>query len=203
LIDRAPTRCISHLPPLCKHPDLSVIIFVKKTMPSQYNQQQVELIKEKLGRAKSIAIVDYSGTDAAEQVKLRAMIKEANGEMFVTKNTLINLAVDDEQLQESLTGMNAVVISYEDAVSALKKLFEFKDEEEKLEIKQGILLEDGKIKVLSRDEVEQLSKLPSKDELIVTLIQRIQGPAYGLVNVLNAGPRNLVYALNAIANKDN
>lgn len=172
-------------------------------MPSQYNQQQVELIKEKLSKAKSVAIVDYSGTDAAEQVKLRAMIKEAKGEMFVTKNTLINLAVDDEQLQESLTGMNAMVISYEDAVSALKKLFEFKDEEEKLEIKQGILLEDGKIKILSRDEVKKLSKLPSKDELIVTLIQRVKGPAYGLVNVLNAGPRNLVYALNAIANKDN
>lgn len=172
-------------------------------MPSQYNQQQVEVIKDKLAQAKSVAIVDYSGTTANDQVKLRAMIKEAQGEVFVTKNTLINLAVGETSLQDSLTGMNALVLSYQDAVSAFKKLFEFKDEEDKLEVKQGIMLEDGKIKVLSQAEVEQLSKMPSKNELIVMLIQRVQGPAYGLVNVLNAGPRNLVYALQAIANKDN
>lgn len=172
-------------------------------MPSQYNQQQIDIIKEKLAQAKSVAIVDYSGTNATEQVKLRAMIKQGNGEMFVTKNTLINLSVGEEALKESLTGMNALVISYEDAVSALKKLFEFNDEAKKLEIKQGIILEDGKVKVLSQEEVEQLSKLPGKDELIVMLIQRLQSPAYGLVNVLNAGPRNLVYALKAIAEKEN
>ncbi len=172
-------------------------------MPSQYNQQQIEIIKEKLAQAKSVAIVDYSGTSASEQVKLRAMIKQGNGEMFVTKNTLINLSVGEDALKESLTGMNALVISYEDAVSALKKLFEFNEESEKLEIKQGVILEDGKIKVLSKQEVEQLSKLPGKDELMVMLIQRLQGPAYGLVNVLNAGPRNLVYALKAIADKTN
>lgn len=171
-------------------------------MPSKYNRQQIELIKDKLNQAKSVVIVDYSGTNADDQVKLRSMIKKAQGEMLVAKNTLINLAVSDPSLEESLTGMNALVFSYQDAVSALKEIFEFKDEEEKLEVKQGIMLEDGKIKILSADEVEQLSKLPGKDELMVMMIQRLQGPAYGLVNVLNAGPRNLVYALQAIADKN-
>ena len=171
-------------------------------MPSTYNQQQLDLIKEKLAVAKSVAIIDYSGTDGNDQVKLRSMIKQANGEMFVTKNTLINLAVGEETLKKSLVGMNALVISYEDEVSALKKLFEFKDEVEKLEIKQGLLMDDGKIKILSYEEVEQLSRLPDKNELMVMLIQRLQGPASGLVNVLNAGPRNLVYALQAIADQE-
>jgi large subunit ribosomal protein L10 len=168
-------------------------------MPSQYNQQQVNLIKEKLARAKSVAIIDYSGTNANDQVKLRAMLKLGNGEMFVTKNTLINLAIENDELAESLTGMNALVLSYEDAVTALKKLFEFNEEAEKLEIKQGVLLEDGQIKILSSDDIKQLSKLPGKDELIVMLIQRLRGPASGMVNVLNAGTRKLVYALQAIA----
>ena len=171
-------------------------------MPSKYNQQQIELIKNKLNQAKSVVIDDYSGTNADDQVKLRSMIKKDQGEMLVAKSTLINLAVSDPSLEESLTGMNALVFSYQDAVSALKEIFEFKDEEEKLEVKQGIMLEDGKIKILSADEVEQLSKLPGKDELMVMMIQRLQGPAYGLVNVLNAGPRNLVYALQAIADKN-
>lgn len=171
-------------------------------MPSQYNQDQVEIIKQKLNSAKSIAIVDYSGTNASDQVKLRAMIKQAQGEVFVTKNTLINLAIAKDELKDSLTGMNALVLSYQDAVAALKKLFEFKNEQDKLEIKQGLLLEDGQIKILSAAELEQLSKLPGKEELMVMLIQRLQSPASGLVNVLNAGPRKLVYALQAIADQN-
>lgn len=170
-------------------------------MPSTYNQQQVEIIKEKLSRAKSVVIIDFSGTNANEQIKLRAMIKKSQGEMLVTKNTLINLAVNDPALKESLTGMNALVFSYQDAVAALKDVFAFKEEAEKLEIKQGIMLSNGEIQVLSFAEVETLSKLPSKTELMVLMIQRLNSPASGLVNVLNAGPRNLVYALSAIANK--
>ena len=55
--------------------------------------------------------------------------------------------------------------------------------------------------VLSAKEVEALSKLPGKQELISMLISRLNGPAYGLANVLKAGTRNLVYALKAIADK--
>lgn len=166
-------------------------------MPNTQNKAQVKLLKEKLANAKSAVIVDYSGTSVNDQVELRAMLSEAGGEMFVSKNTLMNIAFEKPELIDSLTGMNAVVFANEDAVSAIKKLFAFHDDKKKLEIKQG-LMDD---KVLSHAEVEALSKLPSKDELVVMLIQRVQGPAYGLVNVLKASQKSLVYALKAIADK--
>jgi large subunit ribosomal protein L10 len=166
-------------------------------MPSQKNQQQVDLIQEKAKKAKSLAVVDYSGTTVNEQVELRAALREAGGEMLVTKNKLIDIALGKGRLTDSLSGMNAVIFSYEDAVAALKKLFAFHDDKDKLEIKQG-LYED---RVMSPAEVEQLSKLPSKDELVATLINRLQGPSYGLVNVMKAGQRNLVGVLSAIAKK--
>jgi large subunit ribosomal protein L10 len=166
-------------------------------MPSQKNLQQVKMLKEKLEKAESVAIVDYSGTTVNDQVTLRSAISEAGGEMLVAKNRLINIAVGEGKLSESLDGMNAIVFSYEDAVSALKKLFDFHKDTEKLTIKQGIM-ED---KVLSPAEVEALSKLPGKDELISMLLNRLQSPATGLVNVLKAGQRDLVYALKAIAEK--
>ncbi|HYD34773.1 MAG TPA: 50S ribosomal protein L10 [Vitreimonas sp.] len=168
-------------------------------MPNQHNQQQVEILKEKLAKAKSLAIVDYSGTTVNQQVKLRGEIKEAGGEMFVTKNRLINIVIGQGKLEESLHGMNAVVFSYEDEVSALKKLFTFHKDTDKLTIKQG-WMED---KILSVEEVEALSNLPGRSELMATLISRIQGPAYGLVNVLKASQRGLVYALQALADKKN
>lgn len=166
-------------------------------MPSAHNVAQVELLKEKFERSKSVAIFEYSGTSGVDQVDLRTAVSEAGGEVFVAKNRLIKIALGKEELGESLEGMNAVVFAYEDAVSPLKKLFEFHSEAKKLTIKQG-LMDD---KVLSPAQVEALSKLPSKSELIATLISRLNGPAYGLANVLKAGQRNLVYALKAIADK--
>lgn len=166
-------------------------------MPNKHNQAQVKLLGEKLEKSKSVVIVDYTGTTVNDQVKLRNELSEAGGEMYVAKNNLVDIAIGKGKLTDSLKGMNAIIFSYQDAVSALKKLFAFQKESSKLTIKQGFMDD----KVLSFEEVEALSKLPSKDELIVTLISRLKGPAYGLVNVLQAGPKNLVYALKAIADK--
>lgn len=166
-------------------------------MPNKHNQDQVALIQDKLSKAKSAVIVDYSGTSGSDQVQLRSDVKQAGGEILVTKNTLIDIAVGKGKVSQSLSGMNAIVFSYNDAVAAVKALFKFHKDNEKLEIKEGVM-ED---KVLSTSEVEALSKLPSKDELIATLIARIKGPSYGMVNVLSAGPRNLVYTLKAISEK--
>lgn len=163
-------------------------------MPSQKNQQLVETIKAKLDQAKSVVIVDYSGTSVNDQTKLRSMLREAGGEILVTKNTLISVAAGKDELRKSLDGMNALVFSFEDEVAAIKALFEFQTQENKLEIKQGLMGD----KVLSLAEVETLSKLPGKNQLITTLISRIQGPSYGLMNVLQANTRNLVYVLKAI-----
>jgi large subunit ribosomal protein L10 len=166
-------------------------------MPSKQNLEQVKILQDKLAQAKSMVIFDYSGTSVKNQVELRAALSEVGGEMYVTKNTLIDLAVGKGKLSESLTGMNALVFSNEDAVTALKQLFKFQEDHEQLTIKQGFM--DGE--VLSTDQVEALSKLPSRQELITTLVIRLKGPSFGLVNVLKAGTRDLVYALRALADQ--
>jgi large subunit ribosomal protein L10 len=166
-------------------------------MPSKHNQEQLDIIKDKVSKAQSVAIVDYQGTTVNQQVKLRSSLKEVNGEFFVTKNTVIDIAIGKGRVSDSLQGMNALVLSYADPVAALKKLFAFHKETDKLTIKQGIYQDE----VLSPAQVEQLSQLPSKEELVVMMIQRIQSPAYGLVGVLKASQRSIVYALKAIADK--
>lgn len=165
-------------------------------MPSQVNQQKVSELEEKIARAKSFAVVDYAGTSVNDQVDLRRGLRAVGSEMYVTKNTLINV-VTDGKLKEHLEGMTAIVLSYDDEVAGLKVLVSWHKDKEKLVVKGGMVGES----VLSPDEVVTLSKLPGKEELIASLISRLQGPSYGLVNVLNAGMRDLVYALNAIAEK--
>ena len=165
--------------------------------PNQKNQTTLEALKEKAKRAKSAVIADYTGTTVNEQVKLRADIRLAGGEFVITKNTLLDLALGKGKLQESLKGMNAAIFSYEDPVAPVKTIFEFQKKTEKLIIKQGYMDD----RVLSAEEVKELSKLPSKQELLSKLLMILKSPATNMVNVLQAGPRNLVYALNAIAKK--
>lgn len=164
-------------------------------MPSQQNQAQVSELQTKVAQAKSITIIDYSGTTVNDQVKLRRAISEAGGEMLVTKNTLMDLAAGKGKLSDSLQGMNAFVFAYDDEVAPIKALFTFQKETEKLVIKQGLLADN----VLSPSEVERLSALPSKAELVSGLLLRLQSPASGLANVLKAGQRDLVYVLSALA----
>lgn len=166
-------------------------------MPNQHNQDQVKIVQEKLDKAASMVIIDYSGADVKKLTDLRAALQAAGGEMFVTKNTLIDIAVGKGKLTESLQGMNAIVFSYNDPVTAVKALMKFHEDTDLLEVKQGYM-ED---KVLSVDEVKALSKLPSKEELVVMMIQRIKSPGQGLVNVLQANARSLVYVLKAIVDK--
>lgn len=166
-------------------------------MPNQHNQAQLKLLQEKLDQAQSTVIVDYSGTSVKDMTTLRDQLRTAGGEMYISKNTLIDLAIGKGKLTESLEGMNAIIFSYNDPVAALKVLFKFHQDNDKLEIKQGYM-ED---KVLSTTEVEALSKLPGKSELIVMLIQRLKSPGTGLVNVLKASQKSLVYVLKAIADK--
>ncbi|GIK83416.1 MAG: 50S ribosomal protein L10 [Patescibacteria group bacterium] len=166
-------------------------------MPNQKNQKMVEVLKDKIAQAKSLAIVDYSGTSANDQVKFRQAVADAGGEVLVTKNTLIDIAIGKGKLSQSLEGMNAVVFSNQDEVAAIKALFAFQKDSEKLTIKEGFM-DDA---VLSPAQVEALSKLPGKNELIAMLIRTLQAPATGMVNVLKANQRDLVYALKAIADK--
>lgn len=166
-------------------------------MPNQHNQEQVKILQEKLDRAASMVVIDYAGTGVKDLTDLRAALVEAGGEMFVTKNTLIDIAVGKGKVSDSLQGMSAVVFSYADPVAAVKALMQFHDDKELLTIKQGYM--DGK--VLSVEEVKALSKLPGKNELIVMLIQRLKTPGQGLVNVLQASARNLVYVMKAIVDK--
>lgn len=166
-------------------------------MPSQKNQAQLEVVKTKLSQSKSAVIVDYSGTSVSDQTNLRAALKEAGGEMLVTKNTLIDLAIGRGKLSESLAGMNALILSYDDEVAAIKAVFKFHQDHDKLKMKQGYLDQ----KILSAEQVEALSQMPGKEEQMAILISRLQGPSRGLVNVLQAGTRDLLYALKAIASK--
>ena len=163
-------------------------------------KQIVEEIKEKVEKAQGVVLVDYRGLNVAELTELRCNYREAGVDYKVYKNTMMRFAFKDagyEEFNQYLTGPNAVAFGFDDPVQAAKITDEFAKKHDKLEIKVGIV--DGKI--IGIEEIKELASLPSKEVLIAQALGGLNAPITGFANVLQGTIRNLVYALNAVKEK--
>jgi large subunit ribosomal protein L10 len=171
-------------------------------MPSQKNLDQIQNLKEKFEKAKSIVLADYAGLPVHLQQDLRAKVIEADGELIVAKNTLLKLACQElnypiDTLTDSFTGPTITLFAYQDEIAPIKALAMFAKINELPTIKAGYLNKDP----LTKEQVESLAKLPTKVELIAKTVATIKAPLTGFVNVLSGNLKNLIYVLTAISKK--
>jgi large subunit ribosomal protein L10 len=164
----------------------------------QQKQEVVEALKIRISKAKSFVIANYRGLTVEQDTELRVALREAGVEYSVVKNTLTKFAAKAngyEGLDEYLSGPTAIAFSNEDVIAPAKILAKFEKQFEKLSIKGGVV--DGQI--IDAAGVQELAKLPSKEELIARILAGFNAPVSGFANVLSANMRGLVVALNAIA----
>ena len=146
-------------------------------------------IKEKFEKAQSAVLVDYRGLNVAEVTELRNQLRKAGVEYAVLKNTMINLAVKDMNLDDMkphLEGPTAVAFGYEDAVAPAKILSDFAKKNKNVTIKCGVV--DGAY--IDEQGVQALANTPSRE----VLIAKIMGSMMSSVS-------KFVYALEAIRKK--
>jgi large subunit ribosomal protein L10 len=156
----------------------------------------VELFRE----AKSIILNDYKGLDVESISELRNNCRENKVVFRVIKNTLAKRAFEKSGLAEVesfLEGPTAVAVSYDDEVISAQVLKEFAGEYELPAFKGSVI--NGR--VLNREKTIHLASLPGKDELRAQVVGAFVAPVRGLIMCLDASRRNLVYVLNAIAEK--
>lgn len=166
-------------------------------MPSQENVDLLQQIHEKKDKSKSVVFTHYRGLTVNDMTQLRAKLREAGGEMLVTKNTLLRIAFGNEALSKDLVGPTAAIFAYDDEISPLKVAADFVKGHDVFQLTAGYL--DGR--ALTADEVKQLAKLPGKQEMRAQLVGTLAAPLSGFVNVLQGNIRGLVYALKAISEK--
>lgn len=157
----------------------------------------VKELEEEFSKAKSMVMTDYIGLDVAEMTELRDKLRDAGVDYKVVKNTLATIAANNSDLSEIndfFRGPTAIAFGIEDVVSPAKILDEFAEEHEVLEIKGGYL--NGQ--VISKEKVESLAKIPSREELLAKAFSSMKAPISGLVNVLSGNMRNLVSVLSQI-----
>ena len=165
------------------------------------NRQEKEAVvielRDKLERSKAAILTDYRGLKVMEITELRHKLKEEGVEYRVVKNSLIRLAVKDTEassLGQYLTGPNAVAFSYDDEITPAKLLLEYAKENQKLEVKAGVVA--GRL--LLQQEMKELVQLPSKEELQAQLLGIMSTLPSKLLGVMNAVPRDFVGLLAAV-----
>ncbi|WP_150285381.1 50S ribosomal protein L10 [Rummeliibacillus sp. TYF-LIM-RU47] len=153
----------------------------------EMKQAVVQEIADKFKNAASVVVVDYRGLSVAQVTELRKQLREAGVEFKVYKNTLVRRATVEaghEDLNEVLTGPNAIAFSNEDVVAPARIINNFAKENEQLEIKAGLI--EGAYADVA--EVKALAELPSREGLLSMLLSVFQAPV-----------RNFALATKAVA----
>jgi large subunit ribosomal protein L10 len=160
-------------------------------------QKIVADLREKFEAAKVVIVTDYKGLDVAQMNALRRKLREAEVEYQVVKNTMLTRAskdTDAEQLVDMFKGPSAIALAFTDPVAPAKVLTQFAKDNDKLEIKAGVM--NGKL--LDLTAIGALAKLPSREELLAQVLATMNAVPQGLVSALADAPRRLVNVLNAV-----
>ncbi len=169
-------------------------------MPTERKSGKIANLQELLGDSALSILTEYRGLKVSELTKLRNELRPKGTEYHVAKNTLLLRAANQlgyTGMDEALAGPTAVAFIKEDISGGAKAVLDFARTNKTIVVKSGIL--GGKL--LGSDELEAITKLKSKNELVANMLGSLLAPPRNLVNVLSQTTRGLVNVLDAYRKK--
>lgn len=159
-------------------------------------KQMLTELETKLASAKSVVFAQYAGTKVSKIQELRRSLRDSNAVLRVTKNSLLRKALDKNNLKVDEIVLNsqiAAAFDDKDEVNPVKILTDKAKEVETIKILGALV--NGEF--YTPEQVAQLAKLPSREQLYAQVVYTIKSPLTGMVNVLAGNIRGLVNVLNA------
>ena len=158
-------------------------------------------ITERLQASDCTIVLSYGGLTVAELYELRKAVLPLEGRCTIAKNTLIAKAAKDlgwADITAMLTGPSAVVTCKGDVAELAKIVCQFVKTHNKAAVKGGALEKAA----LTAEDVDNLSKLPSKDQMRAQLLATLMAPATNLVRIFVAPAQSVLYVLKAKEEKE-
>jgi len=163
--------------------------------------EQVDLLTEKLKKAKVAVLTDYRGLTVSQMQELRGKLRAGNVEYRVIKNTLARRAADAagyKDLESELKGPVAIAFGYGDLSLPPRLINEFvRTTRLKVDVVGGLV--EGR--VVDRDQMRQLADLPSREVLLAQLLGTLQSPVAQLVGIMQTPVQQLIGVLDAYKSK--
>jgi len=172
-------------------------------MTREEKTQQIEALKQRLNDNDYFYLTDVSELNADATSKLRRACFKKDVKLTVVKNKLLKLAMERsdkelDELTEALSGPTALMFADTGNVPA-KVIKEFRKDFSK-PILKGAYVEE--MTYLGDEQLEMLTKIKSKNELIADVIALLQSPATNVVSALQSGGHKLSGIVKTLSEKE-
>ncbi|MFO7668371.1 MAG: 50S ribosomal protein L10 [Bacteroidales bacterium] len=164
----------------------------------------IEDLTQRLNEAKHFYLTDISTLNAEETSKLRRKCFEKEINLLVVKNTLLRKAMekaegDFDDLYDVLKDSTSIMFCETGSIPA-KLIKEFRKTKEKPVLK-GAFVEESIY--IGDDQLDALTNIKNKEELLGDLLMLLQSPARNLVSALASSGSKLAGALKTLSEKEN
>ncbi|MCG8698646.1 MAG: 50S ribosomal protein L10 [Bacteroidales bacterium] len=172
-------------------------------MTRDEKNQVIDGLAQQITESKHFYLADIEALDAEETSNLRRKCFEKDIKLVVVKNTLLRKALEKcEGEYEELYGIlkNPTSVMFSDTGNVPAKLIkEFRKTSEKPVLK-GAFVEE--CVYLGDDQLDALSNIKSKEELIGDLIGLLQSPAKNVLSALQSGGGTLAGIVKTLSEKE-
>lgn len=177
-----------------------------KKKPITFKQNALSTTAQMMQDSQAVILTEYRGLTVPQVNDIRGKLKDSGADFSVIKNTLFKraateLSISDAGLDAALNGPTAAVFATGDPVAAAKAVSDYiaSVRNSPFKVKGGVV--GGKFATPA--QIEQLSKVPSKEVLISQMLGAFNSPIAGFVGTLGGIVSNFVFTLQAIADKQN
>ena len=164
------------------------------------NRKQKEIVVNELSQIFSnsgvVLVAHYSGLTVSDMSELRNRMRNADSGVKVAKNRLSKIALEGKPnsgLVNFLQGQTVLLFS-EDPVAAAKVAVKFSEDNENLRLLGGSLGEE----ILELEGIKELSKMPSREELISTIAGCVGAPAAELAQFIGSPGNSMASIISVI-----
>lgn len=152
--------------------------------------EELGLLKDKLPKLEIVVFTSFSkagenGLSVAQMTELKRSLRSLGSEYFVTKKTLINLAMKDKSYDGldvyGMEGSVGLVLGSGDSYGVAKSVYNFSKKNPALHFFGAIM--DGKF--ITADAFLEIAKMPSREVLLGRLVGMLTYPIRGLAVALS------------------
>jgi large subunit ribosomal protein L10 len=158
-------------------------------------------VADKASRAAAIYFADFTRITVEEETDLRREFRKAGIDYTVAKNTLLKKAFQQvsgyDGVYDKLVGPTGIAFTYDDVTAPAKIIKKFSDKTGKFSLKAAVLEKQ----VYDGSKLEQIAKMPSRKEIVASILGSLDAPVSGIIGVLQAISRDLVNVVDAIGKK--
>ena len=152
----------------------------------------IDSLVESINNNAHFYLADIEGLNAEDTSNLRRKCFEQDIQIQVAKNTFVRLALEKaegeyEGLYEVLKGNTSIMFS-ETGNAPAKVIKEFRKSNER-PILKGAYVEEGVY--IGDDQIDVLSSIKSKDEVIGDVIGLLQSPMKNVLSALQSAPNTI------------